>query len=286
MSKIKIICDSTCDMEKEMASKLNVSILPLTVIIEGKEYKDGIDFKKDEFYDILDKCKELPSTSQVTPEQFLNEFEDAYTKGYESVITINLNSLASGTYQSAVIAKGFFEEKHADVMRIEVIDSGTYTQLISAGVYEAINLINSNKTVDEIVIFLNNFYKKIKAIAAVGTLEILIKKGRISSFSGLIGGILNIKPILKLWNAEIVSFDKVRGNSAVVPKLLEYCENEMDNNSDFLITICCRECPEHIELIEKLKAKYPNKKIITGYLGSVLASNIGTYVVGLGYISK
>jgi len=286
MSKIKFICDSTCDMNEEKVKELNVTIVPLTIIIEGKEYKEGIDINREDLYDILDNCKELPSTSQVTPEQFLNEFEDAYSKGYESVITVTLNSAASGTYQSAEIAKGFFEEKHQNAMRIEIIDSGTYTHMISVGIYQVNKLINENKSIDEIVEFLNTFYKKIKAFAAVGTLEILIKKGRISSFSGLIGGILNIKPIIKIGDREIVSSEKVRGNSAVVPKLIEFCEKNIDESSDFIITICCRQCPEHSELIEKLKIKYPTKKIISGYLGSVIALNIGTYVVGVGYLSK
>lgn len=286
MNKIKLICDSASDIKEEDAKKYNIEVVPLTIYHDGKEYRDRIDFNPEEFYDILDASKELPTTSQVTPEQFLNAYEKAYNEGYESAIAVCLNSSASGTYQSAVIAKGFFEEKYGNKMRIEPIDSSTYTYLISAGVCEAGEMVKDNKSVDEILAFLSVFYSKIKAIVAVGTLEILIKKGRISSFKGLIGGVLNVKPIIKIADGQIRSVDKVRGNSAVVPKLLEYLENEMDESADFIYVIRCRDCPEFREAIEKLKEKYPNKRILEGNLGSLISLNIGTYVVGIGYISK
>lgn len=285
MSKIKILCDSASDIPKDKAKKYNIDVLPITIIHNGKEYRDWYDFEPDEFYDILESGGEMPSTSQVTPELFMTAYEDALEKGYEGILVVTLNSSASGTYQSAVIAKGFFEEKHGKKIEITILDSGTFTYLISVGLFIAAEKFEKGETLKDVYEYLQQFYTKIKAYVAVGTLEFLIKKGRISHFSGFMGGILNIKPIVKVADTEINSVDKVRGSAAIVPKLIELAEKEWDENN-YLFVIRARECPEFHELIAALKKRFPDKEIVIGNLGPVISLNIGPYIVGLGYIAK
>ena len=106
--KIKLICDSMCDIPEEIVNKEFVEMIPLTINIDGKEYKDGVDFTKEQFYDILKKCDNLPKTSQVTYVDFKNIFEKYTKEGYD-VICITGSSKASGTFQSANLAKADVE---------------------------------------------------------------------------------------------------------------------------------------------------------------------------------
>ncbi|EPZ55309.1 EDD, DegV family domain protein [[Clostridium] sordellii ATCC 9714] len=101
--KIKLICDSLCDIPMELAEKYDIEIMPLTIIIDGKEYKDGIDMTNEEFYETMKKISTMPKTSQATYMQFKEVF-DKYKDDY-SIICITGSSRSSGTYQSAVIAK-------------------------------------------------------------------------------------------------------------------------------------------------------------------------------------
>ena len=106
--KIKLIYDSMCDIPEEINNKEFVEMIPLTINIDGKEYKDGIDFTKEEFYNILNNSNSLPKTSQVTYIDFKEKFEKYTKEGYD-VICITGSSKASGTYQSANLAKADVE---------------------------------------------------------------------------------------------------------------------------------------------------------------------------------
>ncbi|MEG0770392.1 MAG: DegV family protein, partial [Clostridia bacterium] len=214
MKKIKIICDSSCDIKKDFAVSNNIEVLPITIIFDDKEYKDYYDFDPDEFYKMLDEnTGDLPSTSQVAPKAFIKAYEKAASEGYDEVIVITINSLASGTFQSSNIAKTLFLEENPDKLKIYTINSKVYSCLISVGIRKAVEMIKEGKESEEICELLNNFYPKSKAVVAVGTLDNLIKTGRISKVTGAVGGLLNIKPIVEIANEKIDSIDKVRGNA-------------------------------------------------------------------------
>lgn len=120
---IKIITDSTSDIDLKYAQELNVEVVPLKVIIDGKEYKDRIDLQPEEFYDLLVNSQTLPSTSQPSPQDFVDLYETAKNNN-DSVIVITLSSVISGTYQSANLAKDL-----VDYDDIYVIDSLGTTQM-------------------------------------------------------------------------------------------------------------------------------------------------------------
>ena len=122
---IKIITDSTSDIDLKYAQELNVEVVPLKVIIDGKEYKDRIDLQPEEFYDLLVNSQTLPSTSQPSPQDFVDLYETAKNNN-DSVIVITLSSVISGTYQSANLAKDL-----VDYDDIYVIDSLGTTQMIA-----------------------------------------------------------------------------------------------------------------------------------------------------------
>ena len=125
---IKIITDSTSDIDLKYAQELNVEVVPLKVIIDGKEYKDRIDLQPEEFYDLLVNSQTLPSTSQPSPQDFVDLYETAKNNN-DSVIVITLSSVISGTYQSANLAKDL-----VDYDDIYVIDSWLTTQMHWAAV--------------------------------------------------------------------------------------------------------------------------------------------------------
>lgn len=104
MSKIKIICDSLCDLDKSIVEQNDIEMIPLTVIIGEKEYRDGIDISKDDFYKMLRNENVYPKTSQVTYGQFKEVF-GKYNSEDTSILYIAASSSATGTCQSAIMAK-------------------------------------------------------------------------------------------------------------------------------------------------------------------------------------
>ena len=144
---IKIITDSTSDIDLKYAQELNVEVVPLKVIIDGKEYKDRIDLQPEEFYDLLVNSQTLPSTSQPSPQDFVDLYETAKNNN-DSVIVITLSSVISGTYQSANLAKDL-----VDYDDIYVIDSLGTTQMQRLLVLKAVALRNEGMNAQDLYTF-------------------------------------------------------------------------------------------------------------------------------------
>ena len=200
--KTRIIVDSTADLVPEI--KECVHTVPLTVRFGDEEYIDGVTIDKKTFYEKLVESDILPTTSQATPDAFINEFEKASKAGEEAVV-ITLSSKFSGTYQSAVIAA-------EDYDNIYVVDSASAAMGSGILVEMAVNLVKAGKTAKEIAAILEEEKKKIVLVALVDTLEYLKKGGRISAAVAFAGGVLNIKPVLSVIDGEINMLGKARGS--------------------------------------------------------------------------
>lgn len=200
--KTRIIVDSTADLTPEFKSR--VYTVPLTVRFGDNEYIDGVNIDKKSFYEKLIESDELPTTSQATPDAFMKEFEKAKEAG-EAVVVITLSSKLSGTYQSAVIAA-------EDYDNIYIVDS--LSAAIGSGILveRAFELLDSGMEAEEIVNTLNKEKEKIIVIALVDTLEYLKKGGRISKTVAVVGGMLNIKPVVSIDNGVINILGKARGS--------------------------------------------------------------------------
>lgn len=200
--KTRIIVDSTADLIPEF--KKRVHTVPLTVRFGDEEFIDGVTIDHKTFYEKLIESDVLPTTSQATPEAFINEFEKVKEAGEEAVV-ITLASKFSGTYQSAIIAAENYEN-------IYIIDSTSAAMGSGILIELAFKLLDEGKNAKEIATILNEEKKKIIIVTLVDTLEYLKKGGRISKAVAFAGGMLNIKPVLSVIDGEINMLGKARGS--------------------------------------------------------------------------
>jgi len=164
---IQIITDSTCDLSREDQERLGVQVIPLSVEFSGFSYLDGIDLSTEQFYDKLDRCDRLPTTSQVPPETFIDAFRKHLDAGNE-VVGIFLSSAISGTYNSACMAK---ETIGSD--RLHIVDSRSATMSLALLISEAAKRRDAGFSAPEIVEHVTMLTKKVRFIAAVNTLKYL-----------------------------------------------------------------------------------------------------------------
>ena len=200
--KTRIIVDSTADLMPEYKSRVHT--VPLTVHFGQEEYIDGVTIDHKTFYEKLVESDVLPTTSQATPDAFMQEFEKAKEAG-EAAVVITLASQFSGTYQSAMIAAAEYEN-------IYVVDSGSAAMGSGILVELAFRLLEEGKDAARIAAILEEEKKKIVIVALVDTLEYLKRGGRISKTVAFAGGILNIKPVLAVIGGEIQMLGKARGS--------------------------------------------------------------------------
>ena len=212
---VRIIVDSSTDVSEKYREK--IQFVPLTVRFGDKEYLDGVELSKHQFYEMLVESDVLPTTSQATPAAFADCFEAIASAG-DSAVVITLSSKLSGTYQSAVLAT-------EDYPNIYVVDSQSVA--IGTGVLAqyAVELAQQGMGAEEIAQELTQQREKVCVVALLDTLEYLKKGGRISKTVAFAGGMLNIKPVVTIQDGAVALIGKARGsrngNNLLVEKIRE-----------------------------------------------------------------
>ena len=199
--RVRIIVDSSTDHIPAIRQRLEV--IPLTVTFGDTEYIDGVTIDHKAFYEKLSTAGELPRTSQVPPDRFLQKFEEVAEAG-DSAVVITLSSQLSGTLQSAVIASSEYDN-------IYVIDSGTVTMGAGILAERALQLADAGMDAAAIAQTINEEKEHIRIIALVDTLEYLQKGGRLSRTAAVAGSLLNIKPVIAVEHGIIRVMGKARG---------------------------------------------------------------------------
>lgn len=277
---IKIITDSTSDIDLTYAQELDIDIVPLKVIINGKEYKDRIDLQPEQFYDLLVNSDTLPSTSQPSPQDFANLYETA-KDNKDSVIVITLSSTISGTYQSANLAKDLVEYDD-----IYVIDSLGTTQMQRLLVLKAIALRNEGMTAQDIYTFLEEYKHRIRLYAFVDTLEYLYKGGRLSKTAATAGTLLKFKPIIGFDDGKLEMFAKARGAQKATAKIIDLIQQNGEMDLDEPICIGYNGSTDGLDKFEDtLREAFHFGETLHGVIGPVIGTHAGpgarliTYVV-------
>ncbi len=265
---IKIITDSTSDINLDLAKELDITIVPLRVIFDEQEYFDGVDITNEQFYEKLVVSKNLPTTSQPAPEQYIPYFEEAKAKG-DSVIVITISSKLSGTYQSAVIAKDMAEYED-----IHIVDSLTVTLGLQLLVRKAITLKNQGMSAEAIAVQLENTKTKVKLYALLESLEYLKKGGRLSGMSAFAGGLLNIKPIIEVRDGEVSLAARARGLSGGYSKLFELITQDKGINRNEEVCIGYSAKKDNMEAFIN---NYKNTLNLHDFIESPICSVVGTH---------
>lgn len=202
---IHIITDSASDIPQNFNSRLH--IIPMIVRFGEEEYLDNINLTHEEFFEKLIESDTLPTTSQITPFTYVEKIDQILAlDDCDEIIIITMSSELSGTYQSACVAAGDYEDK------VRVVDSLSVTLGQRVLVDYALRLIDEGKNIDEIVDLLNKKKYDIHIIALLDTLEYLKKGGRISSAVAFTGELLSLKPVVTVEDGKVVLLGTARGS--------------------------------------------------------------------------
>ena len=277
---IRIIVDSSSDYTMEEIKEKNLTLVPLTVNIDGTSYIEGENLERNEFYELLKTCKEFPKTSQPSPEAFLKVFEDAKAAG-DDVICILLSSALSGTCQSAHLAKNMVEYD-----RIHIIDSLSATAGVELMADYALKLIDESCSAEEIVAKVEDMKSRVHIFAALDTLEYLYKGGRLSKTSATIGTLARLKPIITVnQEGKIDVVGKAIGKQKAISGIIEQYQNFECDPTFPIHTIYSYDT----ENCEKLEAKLLKNDISAQHrtaIGAVIGAHIGPGAFGVVYVSK
>lgn len=282
MEKIKITCDSTCDLTQEIYDKYNISVMPLTIILGETTYKDGVSVNADEVFGYVNKNKLLPKTSAVSVGEYIEFFKQFTEEGY-SVIHINLSSELSSSYQNACIASKEFDGK------VIPFDSKNLSSGSGYLVLEACEMANKNLSTDDIINELCNIRGRMNVSFVLQTLEYMKMGGRCSSIAALGANALKLRPEIVVTDGKMSAKKKYRGDihKSLQSYVLDKLKDTTDiNDKRIFITHSCKDQSIAKEIEEMIANIYPFKEVIITKAGCTISSHCGEDCLGLLFQNK
>ncbi len=280
MSDYIISACSTADLTKEQFEKYDVKFVCFHFNIDSETYPDDLGqsmpFKT--FYDRMRDGADT-STSQVNPEQYIDFFKPYLEEG-KDILHLTLSSGISGTYNSAMIAKEELEEEFPD-RKIYVIDSLAASVGYGMLMHELSDMRAAGKTIDELVEWIDANKLKIHHWVLVSDLKWLVKGGRVSKVSGVLGSMLNICPLINVnKEGKLAPQEKIRTKKKAMSRIVEMMEANADNGLDYdgKCYIAHSDCPEDAEYMKNMieeKFKNLKGKVVVNSIGTVIGSHTG-----------
>jgi DegV family protein with EDD domain len=271
---LHLVTDSTSDLLADEAAALNVAVVPLTVRFGEEQLRDGIDIDASTFYRRLPQASAVPTTSQPSPEQFAEVYRSLLRSPDDEVVSVHIASQLSGTVQSATLAA-----REVDPDRVHVIDSwqvsGGLQLLLRAAAAER----DGGADADTVVKNLEARRGRVTCYVLLDTITYLQKGGRIGRAQAFIGGVLNVKPIVKIERGEVHPAARVRSRQQGMAKLIELVRAD-----GALESICMMHgdaAADAGEVRSRLTEQLPELEISLGMLGPVVGTYGGPGLVGV-----
>lgn len=280
--KICIFTDSAADLTPEKITRWNIEIAPLRVLVDGKTYLEHFEITPQKYWELMETCTEYPQTSQVSMEHFLDIYKKAKETGCTHCIGVLINSLGSGTYQAACITRDMFYDEYGEDMVIELIDSRCYSYTYGNVAVRGAKMREEGKSFREISAEMNSLVKGMKAYVGIYNLKFLKKSGRISGGAAFVGEALGLRPIAKVFDGAVDVMSKVRGDKAVVNKLVELAAKDAVDKEHQVAYIAYGNVPqEQIDLMEKKLLEAGFAGVDRGPLGVMVSTNTGPRALGI-----
>ena len=266
MAKIKIVTDSSITIEPEVVKELDITSVPLSVMVDGVVYSDS-DLKEGEFLRLMKESKNLPKTSQPPVGVFAEVFE-ALAETADHIIAIHMSHALSGTIEAARQGATL---ANADVT---IIDSSFTDQALKFQVVEAAKLAKDGAELDEILQRIEEVKEKSELYIGVSTLENLVKGGRIGRVTGLISSLLNIRVVMQMKNHQLQTIVKGRGDKTF-KKWLNELEDKLTNVDIEEIGISYAGTPAYATEMKERLQKFVEKSISVLETGSIIQTHTG-----------
>lgn len=279
--KTAVVTDSTAYIPKELREKLDIYMIPLSVIFGNEAYQEELELGATEFYEEVKQRGELPTTSQPPIGQFVELFEKL-SKEYDTVVSIHLSSGISGTYQGAVTAGTM-----VDGIQVYPFDSEISCMVQGFYVMEAAEWASAGRSPEDILARLEEMRKTIKAYFMVDDLNHLQRGGRLSSAQALIGGLLQVKPLLHFDEKKIVPFEKIRTRKRAMKRIVDLLEEDVKGGDPYqAVIIHANREEEAIVWKSQLEEQFPNVEFMLSYFGAVIGTHLGEGAMGMGWVKK
>lgn len=282
MAKIKIVVDTASDLTEKQIKEYGFGVVRFMSVFGDKSYTTGIDMTNEQFYDMLEKAKKIPTTSQ-TPYMTMYEALLLEAKENDTVIYFTISSKASGQNHTAQMVVDEIKEDNPE-FDIRVVDTMNFSSYIGYAAIKAKQMIDSGETdIDKIINESLEAMNTFKVYLLVDDMKYLEKGGRINKTTAVVGSLLDIKPILTIKGGLVEFEDKLRGKKKVLDKLIAKMEEDPEfdgGNNEFMVVHSDLAVGE--ELKEKLEENYGEGSVfMVSEFGPIVGTHVGRGAVAV-----
>ncbi|KAF1084121.1 DegV domain-containing protein [Sporotomaculum syntrophicum] len=276
MAKVRIVTDSTADLPQELVNKHNITVVPLKVYFGVQCYIDGVDLSAPEFYSRLVASKDLPTTSQPSPTEFVTYYRPLVDQG-EDIVSIHISAALSGTLQSAQLAKTML-----NYSGLEIVDSRAVSVVLGMLVLAAARAAEAGRSRAEVVALVQDIIAAHRVYFMVDTLEYLQRGGRIGKAKAFLGTILNVKPVCTIIDGVINPYEKVRGRNKAVSRLVQLLAEQYRDTGPLFCFMAHGNDPGGMQFLDGVvREKLDCREILSSQMGSVVGTHAGPGILGI-----
>jgi DegV family protein with EDD domain len=272
---VAIVTDSTADLPPELTASRSITVVPLTLNLDGQSLLDGVDIRPDEFYRRLPSATTHPTTSQPSPGRFAEAYSSLLAAGHESVVSIHISEKLSGTYASARQAADMTDPK-----RVRVVDSELVSMSLGLITLVASAMSAGGAEVETIEAKVLDMRSHIQTYFSVATLEFLRRGGRIGRASAMLGSVLQVKPVLCIRDGLVTPLERVRTFERALNRVVELAR-EVNRGHGVCVIVGHADAQADAERIGHELEPIAETLMIQP-LGPVVGAHAGPGVVGVG----
>lgn len=278
--KIAILADSGSDVPAELLNSYDdIEVAPMIVTMDGKEYRDNVDITPEEFYAALDHVDELPKTAAPTQGSVEAQVDKLRQRGFDHIIGITVSAHLSTSF-------GTFTNVARETTDIQMDVVNTKNIGIGSGLFAvyAEEMIDSGQSFDETMKFLKQSVKNSRTFFYIPSLKYLRAGGRIGRVAGLIGSVLNIKPVIAT-DSDGIYFPvaKARSEQKAISKMVNLVADRITANKSVRVGVVNgADVPLQEKVYDRLHADFPQLKIYRGSISPALGVHTGPGLVGVG----
>jgi DegV family protein with EDD domain len=280
MPSVKIISDSSAYLPQKYVDQYDITILPLSLIWDGKSYRDGVDISATEFYTRQVDATTLSTTSQVTVNQYKEAYQKLLDEGHE-ILVLPLSMGISGSYYSALQALSEFPHKP-----IELFDTKLVSMALSFMVLTAARAAEKGADLTSCKHAALEAYPKIGVYFTVEDLKYLAAGGRIGGAKKFMGTALDIKPVLAIINGKIEPVASVRTKRKATEKMLDMIEKDIAGRKPVRISVFHANVPEEAQaLLERATERFETVESILSEVSPAVGSHTGPGTISVAYMA-
>jgi DegV family protein with EDD domain len=279
VANVRVISDSGSDLPEEIAQRLNIDVVSLSIRFGDDEFTDRVDLSPAAFWAKCKASKTLPETAAPSPGAFRSAYERAHSDGCDGVIVLTMSAALSATHQSAVLAS----EAVQDLIAVRVVDTKAVSMALGLLVIDIAEMAQGGASLDELVERAEAISSKVGVVAMLDTLEHLVKGGRVGSARAMLGQVLAIKPLLELKDGLVAEAGRQRTRAKALVAITAVARSHVPLRRLALVHGDSSELPTLKALVADIAVEFP---LVIADMGPTVGTHGGPGIIGVCWLES